>query len=302
MLTSIARIIKYSWQHLWRNKWLSAATLIIMILALIVFESLIIFGVITRTAIDILKEKIDISVYFKPATPESEILQIKKIIEGYEEVATVEYISRERALANFKERHRDDPTINQALQELEENPLSALINIKAEDPQLYEAIAQRLDNNEWRPLIQKMTYRQNQVVIDRLGKIINLGNKLGLLITIILALVAIIVTFNTVSLAIYSNRDEIGIMRLVGAPNRFITGPYMVEGIIYGVVGAVISMAIVWLVAYWGTPFVKFLLSELDLRFYFQENFWKLFGYQLIFGILLGTVSSNFAIRKYLSI
>jgi len=302
MLTSLARIIKFGWQNFWRNKWLSAATLTIVVLALVVFQSLILFSVITKTAIEILKEKIDISVYFKPATPESEILQIKKIIEGFEEVAGVEYISRERALAIFKEKHQDDPTIKQALEELEENPLSALVNIKANDPELYAPIAEKLDKNEWRPLIQKITYRQNQVVIDRLGKIINIGNKLGLIFTIVLALVAIIVTFNTVSLAIYSNRDEIGIMRLVGAPNNFITGPYMVEGIIYGVVGAIISLLILWPVVSWGGPYLKFFLSDLDIRSYFKDNLWRLFGYQLLFGILLGIVSSNFAIRKYLRI
>lgn len=302
MITSLSRIIKFGWQNFWRNKWLAAATIIIMVMSLLVFESLILFSVVTKTAIDILKEKIDISVYFKPATPEQEILNIKKIIENFEEVEIVEYISKERALAVFKEKHQDDPTIKQAIEELEENPLSALINIKAKDPQQYSVIADKLDNNEWRPLIQKVTYRQNQVVIDRLGKIIDLGNKAGLIITIVLALVAIVVTFNTVGLAIYSNRDEIGIMRLVGAPNAFITGPYMVEGIIYGIIGAVVSTLIIWGVVAWGAPYLRFFLSELDLTAYFQKNFWALFGYQLLFGILLGVISSNFAIRKYLSI
>jgi cell division transport system permease protein len=114
--------------------------------------------------------------------------------------------------------------------------------------------------------------------------------------------VAIIVTFNTVSLAIYSNRDEIGIMRLVGAPNRFISGPYMVEGIIYGVIGAAISLLLFWPAVYWGAPYLKYFVTDLDLRAYFAENAFRLIGYQAVFGIALGVVSSNFAIQKYLKI
>ena len=151
-------------------------------------------------------------------------------------------------------------------------------------------------------MIDKITYRQNQVVIERLGKIVDLSNKLGLILTVLLAITAILVTFNTVSLAIYSNREEIGVMRLVGAPNYFITGPYVIEGIIYGVLGAIISLAILWPTIYWGSPFLKFFISDLDLRVYFWNNLLKLFGYQLLFGIALGVISSEFAIRKYLKI
>lgn len=302
MTTFLARIIKYGWQNFWRGKWLSVATLIIIVLALMVFESLIVFTVITKTSLAILKDKIDISVYFKPATPEDEILKIKKAIETLPETEAVEYVSRDKALAIFKDKHQNDPTISQALNELEENPLTALINIKAKDPSQYAAIAIQLDKNDWRPLTQKITYRQNQVIIDRLSKIIDVSNRLGLIITILLALTAIIVTFNTVSLAIYSNRDEIGIMRLVGAPNHFISGPYMVEGIIYGVIGALLSLAIFWPAVYWGAPYLRYFVTDLDLRVYFFDNFWRLLGYQLLFGIALGVISSNFAIRKYLKI
>lgn len=302
MVSSLLRIIKYGWQHLWRNKWLSVATLFIIVLALIVFQALIVFSVITKTAIEVLKEKIDISVYFKTVAPEAEILKIKGALEKLPEVKEVEYISRERALENFRELNKNQETIIQALEELEENPLSALLKIKAQDPKDYNLIAARLDNNEWRPLIDKIPYRQHQLIFDRLGKIVDLGGKFGLMLTILLAIAAILITFNTVSLAIYSNREEIGIMRLVGAPNYFISGPYIIEGIIYGILGAIVSMIILWPIVYWGSPYLKFFVSDIDLRVYFWNNIFKLVGYQLLFGIALGVISSEFAIRKYLKI
>lgn len=302
MATLLSRIIRYGWQNFSRGKWLSAATLTVIVLALIVFESLIVFTVITKTSLSILREKIDISVYFKTATPESEILKIRESIEKMPETERVEYVSREKALAAFKETHMSDAAITQALAELDENPLSAVLNIKAKDPSQYAAIAERLDGNEWRPLTQKITYRENQKIIDRLGKVIDISNRLGLIITIILTFTAIVITFNTVSLAIYSNRDEIGIMRLVGAPTSLISGPYVVEGVIYGVIGAMMSLLIFWPTVYWGAPYLKYFVTDLDLRAYFLSNLFSLVGYQLLFGIALGVVSSNFAIQKYLKI
>ena len=214
----------------------------------------------------------------------------------------MEYVSREKALAIFKEAHKDDAAISQALAELNENPLSPVLNIKAKKPDQYAAIASELERDSWKPITQKITYRQNQTIIDRLSKIIDITNRVGLILTILLTLTAIVITFNTVSLAIYSNREEIGIMRLVGAPNSLISGPYMVEGIIYGILGAILSLLIFWPAIYWSAPYLKYFLADLDLRAYFFSHFFALVGYQLLFGIALGVISSNFAIQKYLKI
>ena len=302
MTTFLSRIFKYGWQNFSRGKWLSAATLVIIVLALVVFESLIVFTVITKTSLSLLQEKIDISVYFKPKTAEDEMLKVKEAIEALPETAEVEYVSRDKALAAFKEAHKDDAAITQALAELDGNPLSAVLNIKAKKPDQYATIATELERESWKPITQKITYRQNQTIIDRLSKIIDITNRVGLILTVLLTLTAIVITFNTVSLAIYSNREEIGIMRLVGAPNSLISGPYMVEGIIYGIMGAVLSLVIFWPAVYWGAPYLKYFLADLDLRSYFFSHFFSLVGYQLLFGIALGVVSSNFAIQKYLKI
>ena len=302
MATLLSRIMRYGWQSFSRGGWLSAATLTVIVLALLVFESLIVFTVITKTSLGILRDKIDISVYFKTATPEPEILKIQAALEKMPEAERVEYVSRDKALAAFQEAHKDDAAITQALDELKENPLSAVLNIKAKDPSQYATIAKSLEGNEWRPLTSKITYRENQKIIDRLGKVIDISNRLGLIITIILTLTAIVITFNTVSLAIYSNRDEIGIMRLVGAPTSLISGPYMVEGVIYGAIGAIISLVIFWPVVLWGAPYLKYFVADLDLRTYFTSHIFPLVSYQFLFGIALGVISSNFAIQKYLKI
>jgi len=302
MLTTLFRIIKYGFLGFWRNGWLSTATLSIIVLALLVFEGLIISNVLTKTALTSLQEKIDISVYFKSNTSEDDILKIKKSLESLAEVKGVEYISRDRALEIFKERHKDDPTITQSLEELKENPLLASLNIKAHNPKEYVTIADHLEKADFKVWFEKVTYAQNAIVIERLGRIIDTAEKGGLILIIFLALIAVLITFNTIRLAIYSSREEIGIMRLVGASNSFIRGPYVVEGIIYGLVAGILSVIIAAPIVYFVSPYVKIFISEMNLWTYFTSHLIGILEYQLLFGIGLGVISSVIAIRKYLRI
>ncbi len=236
MFTALSRIIKYGLLGFWRNGWLSTATLSVILIALMVFEGLIVFNILTKTALTVLQDKIDISIYFKTNTLEDEILKIKKSLESLTEVKNVEYISQDKALEIFKAKHASEQAITQSLEELQDNPLLASLNIKAYDPRQYSLIATYLDNASFKDQFEKVTYAQNSVVIERLTRIIDTAEKGVLILIVFLTAISILVTFNTIRLAIYSNREEIGIMRLVGGSNSFIRGPYVVEGIIYGLI------------------------------------------------------------------
>ena len=302
MLTAIHRLIKYGIQTFWRQRLLSIATMVVILLALLVFEGLIISGVIANTAINSIQDKIDISIYFKTAASEDEMLRIKSNLEQMIEVKSVEYVSRDEALESFRERHKDDATISQAVEELEENPLSASLNIKAEDPGKYSIIANYLNTNVSGDLAEKITYNENQVVIDRLASIIKVSRQVGLLAALFLTIVAILVAFNTILLGIYSNRDEISIMRLVGASNIYVRGPFVVMGVIYGLITAVISIALVAPIIWFAAPYVKLFIPAMDLREYFTSHFFLLVLYQMLFGIGIGVISSFIAIRRYLRV
>lgn len=302
MFTALSRIFKYGFQGFWRNGWLSTATISILIITLIVFEGLIIFRILTQTALEALQNKIDISIYFKINTGEDDILKTQKALESLPEVKSVEYISRDLALETFKAKHKADSAITQSLEELQINPLLASLNIKARNPKDYAMIASRLDSWDSKSLFDKVTYTQNATVIERLSKIIDTAERGGFVLTIFLTAVAVLVIFNTIRLAIYSSRDEIGIMRLVGASNYLIRGPYMVEGIIYGFISAVLSLILVSPAIYFISPYIKILIPEMNLWFYFISNLFMLFAYQLLFGIGLGVISSYIAVRKYLKI
>jgi cell division transport system permease protein len=300
MLTTFYRIMKYGIQKFSRNFLVSAATIIVMFLAVVVFEALILFGVIGQKAISLVEDKIDISVDFREAVPEDEILSLKTSLESLTEVKIVEYISPDEALARFKERHPSDSDIARALEEIGDNPLRASLNIKAFNPRDYSSIASYLNNDTLSVIIEAVSYNQNQLVIDRLARVMDIGRQAGFILTIILAVVASIISFNTILLSIYSSKEEIGIMRLVGASNIFIRGPYVIVGAMYGmlsaVLGALLSVPIVYLVS----PYVSVLIPEMNLWSYFAGNMFAILGYNLLFAVTIGVVSSFVVVKRYL--
>lgn len=300
MLTVIWRIIYYGFKNFWRNVGPSLATVGTMIIASSVFLGLILFNVITKEAIDLIQNKIDISVYFKTTTPEDEILNIKQSLETLPEVKNIEYVSKDKALEIFKQNHKDDETIMQAISELNTNPLVASLNIKAKDPSQYALIANYISSSRLSDFIESLSYSKNQIVIDRLVTIIHNINQAGFAITLVLALVAGLVIFNTIRLAIYSNREEIAIMRAVGASNTFVRGPYMVNGIFSGIIAALISIIIFVPLTYFVSPYLKIFIPNFNIFSYFMGNIFTLTFYQLSFAVIIGAVSSLIAIRKYL--
>lgn len=302
MATTFFRILKFGIQNFSRNALLSVTTVAILVLALLVFNGLLIFGVLANTATASLQDKIDISVYFKDSSKEDEILQLSRVLESFPEVKAVEYISQDKALTIFKDRHKDDPTISQALEELQSNPLLASLNIKAKSPSQYQTIAEYLNDANLAKIIDKVNYTETKIAIDRLATIIDTVQNAGLAATIFLALVAVLVTFNTIRLVIYSNREEIGIMRLVGAANKFIHGPYVVAGAVYGLLAGIAAILLAAPIIILAAPYANTFIPELSLSAYFFSHLPQFVIYNFAFGIVLSSVSAAIAVRRYLKI
>ena len=300
MITVISRIVQYGFKNFWRNGWLSATTVAIMVLALFVVASLYLFGVITDYATLSIQDKIDISVYFKETTSEDNILSVKQSLESQPQVKSVDYVSRDRALEIFKDKHKDDPKITQALSELNDNPLQASLNIKARKPDQYAEIADLFKNQSLGQYVDKVSYSENELAINRLTSIVNNVNRGGFIFTIALILIAGLVVFNTIRLTIYSNREEIGIMRVVGASNSLVRGPYVVEGMLDGALAAVFSLIVIAPAVYFVSHYLSILIPGLELFNYFITHIPTLLFYQLIFGVGISVVSSFIAVRRYL--
>jgi len=302
MFTTLNRIIKAGLVNFWRNGWLSTATVLIMTITLITWTSIFISNVVLTSVLNVLAEKVDISVYFNLDAKESDILALRSKLEGLKETANVDYVSAAKALEIFKNRHANDEVMLKSIKELDNNPLEASLNILAKDPTQYAAVASFLNQDQFKNIISKINYTENKVVIDRLNNIIRVLRESGLVTGLILAFIAFLVAFNTVRLAIFSSREEITVMKLVGASNWFVRGPFIVEGVLHGIIASAFSfMIIIPGIGFLGPELSNF-LPEINLVNYIGSNFWSLLLFQTLGGIILGVFSSWVAIRKYLKV
>ncbi|NQV00552.1 MAG: ABC transporter permease [Parcubacteria group bacterium] len=300
MFASLIRVTKSGGLSFWRNKWLSVATIIVMSLAIFGITNLLLVNVLIDSLITNLEDKIDISVYFNLDTSEEQILATRDSLIELSQVKSVEYISTGEALKNFKAKHQDNQVLMQSLQELETNPLEAALNIKAQVASQYESIVNFLEKEEYQKVIDKINYQENRTVIARLSSITTTIRQVGFIGLAILAILAILVTFNTIRLTIYSSRKEIKVMKLVGASNWFIRGPFVIEGAIYGIVAVLATLAVLFPLLWYLSPKITTYLPGTDLLYFFQTNFIALLLLQLLVGIVMGTVSSIIAVRRYL--
>ncbi len=288
-----------------RNGVVSWAAVLVVTITLSVITSLLLLQAVLHTSLDQIKNKVDVTIYFTVGAPEDKILALRDSLLKLPEVKDISYTSADEALRLFRERHEKDyPTI-QALDEIKDNPLGGYLNVKAKEVSQYETISNFLKSDNALVLgsasvIDKVNYYQNKLVIDRLNSIIGGAQKLGFLITLLLVVISIIITFNTIRLTIFISRDEIGVMRLVGASKMGVRGPFMVEGAMYGIIATVITMVIFWPVTAWfGRNMTDFL--GLNLYEYFMSNIFQILLITLVSGIILGVISSVLAIRKYLN-
>lgn len=303
---TIKRIIKAGFVNFWRNGSVSLSAVFVMVIALFMIGSTLLLTAFLGTALKDLQDKIDISIYVSTTAPESAILELKSQIETLSEVKKVTYISREQALETFRARHANDHRIIQALDEVGTNPLTAVLTVKAKEPGQYEGIAKFLENKsslapDALSIVSKVNYSDNKVAIDRLSRMIAGVQKLGGIITVVLVGISILITFNTIRLAIYIARDEINVMRLVGGSNEYIRGPFVVEGMIYGLVSGILTIIMLYPITYWLKNATQGFYGGIDLLNYFVANFSDIFFIIILSGIVLGAVSSYLAVRKYLT-
>jgi len=296
MLIHSKRIIKSGWKNFIRSGFTSVASILIMTITLFVITSLIFVQAALSSSLNDIREKVDVTVYFIPGADEASIKKVEESLTKLPEIKDISYTSAEEALSNFKDKHSNDYLTLQALDELNDNPLGASLNIKANDPSQYESISKYFENDN---ALDKIDYSQNKLVIDRLTSIINGAKNLGFVVSLVLIIISIIITFNTIRLIIYMSRDEISVMRLVGAGTKYVQGPFIVSGILVGICSALLSMLIFIPISIWlGNHMTDFI--GLNLYKYYKSNFLQLFIIMLGSGILLGGISSFFAISRFL--
>ncbi|HRY62596.1 MAG TPA: permease-like cell division protein FtsX [Candidatus Paceibacterota bacterium] len=305
---NIKRVSKAGFVSFLRNGMTSLSAVLVMFISLFIITSLVLSSALSSSIINMLKDKVDINVYFKSNATEEDILALKEKIELLPEVREATYVSSEESLANFKERHKDNSLILSSLDQLKDNPLGAVLSIKAKEPSQYEGIAKFLEEDgvsisaDGSGIIDKINFYQNKLVIDRLTRLISATEKVGFSISLVFALIAIIVTLNTMQLAIYTAREEISVMRLVGAGNWYIRGPFIVSGVMAGLIASVLVLVIFYPITAWVGGKTADFLAGINLLNYYTANFLQIAAITIGSGILLGAVSALLSVRRYLHI
>ena len=306
MITSIKRIVRSGFVGFWRSAFVSLSAIFVITLTLMVIGGVILFDKLLETTLVNIENKVDINVYTVPEADEVAILALKESIENLPDVREVVYVSREEALTKFRERHKDDELTIQALEELGENPLGATLSVRAREASQYESIAAYLEEKKASesadaPLIDRMNFNDNKASIEKLSDIIHTAERGSFITMIVLVVASVLIAFNTIRLTIYTSREEIGVMRLVGASNMFIRGPFVLQGVMYGIVSGVLTLLILYPVILWIGPSIL-AFFEFDIVAYFVNNFGYLFMVIVGSGVALGVMSSTLAIARYLRI
>jgi cell division transport system permease protein len=299
------RIVHSGSTNFWRNGIVSLSAVLIMFITLFIIAITLFTSALLQHTLNSLQEKVDVNINMLTTASEEQVLQLKTEIEKLPEVESVEYISRDQALENYRERHKDDERILTALNELDENPLGAALNIRAKDPKYYESIQTFLNKNQdggSNTIVENVNFAQKKQAIDRLTTIIEAGKQFGIVITVIFVILSILITLNTIRLAIFISKEEIHLMNLVGAEHGYISGPFVVTGALYGIISSIFVLLLLYPITYFIGPRIAPIFFEMNLFSYYVANFGQMFLIIFFSGIFIGAISSFLAINRYLKI
>jgi len=299
-MLSLYRIIKFSFQDIVRNIWLTIVTVTILLLALFSINTLITVRLISDNAVAAIKEKIDISLYLKPETSETEIIALKTKIAASPNIKTVLYVSKQSAIDAFRQKYQNDPTVLAALKELGRNPLSPSLTVIPKNFDESDLVINGLKTID-SPIIESRDFSDNTAILAKINDITKRVNEVGMFVISIFILISLLVVYNAIRVAIYTHRQEIEIMRLVGASNFFIYMPYLFSALVYALFSVLIIISVFY-------PFLTLLQPYLEAFFtgytinilsYFVDNFGLIFGGQFLVVLVITVLASLFAVRKY---
>ncbi len=307
MFITLKRIVKSGFKTFLRNGFLAASSVLVITIALLTVLFSFTATVLLESGVNQLENKVDVNIYFKPDASLEDVLELKKMIVNLPSVNKdkTNYMTKDDVLQEFKKRNKDNEEIKQALEFVDGNPFGEIMNIKTDSISGYKKIDSFIKSDDvfakFGNIIEFSNFEKNQKAISKLNLIVLYIKQIGWVLSLILIGVSVIVTFNTMRLIIYSYKEEISVMRLVGASKFFARGPFIVEGMIYGVISAVFALFIYWSVIRYITPIIEpFFL--LDLNQYVSLHILYIIDSLFAGGVMLGFVSTYIAVSKYLKV
>jgi cell division transport system permease protein len=301
-MTTFFRIIKFSFQNFFRNLWMSLATVSMLVLTLIVVNALVAMNVVSKAAIGAMEAKIDVSVHFKPTIEEERVQTVKVALTSLPEVKEIEYVSKEDVLKHFSEQYKNDEEVIGALKESGTNPFGAKLIIRAREIDGFPRILEALADPTFAPLIDEKNFDDRITMIERIK---NIGYRVELAIFFISMLflaIAGAIVYTTVRMSIYTHRDEISIMRLVGASTFFTRAPYYGEAIIWSILSIAIAASIIISSLGAAQPYLERFFADataINLQSFFVVNGLPIFGIEFAVVVIMTMLTARIATHRY---
>ncbi|MCD6422355.1 ABC transporter permease [bacterium] len=296
---TLFRILKFGWLNFWRNWVLSSASIIVLSIALLIISSFVAFNFLLQRTIAGINQKVDLVVYFKEKVPEEDILDLKEELESWGEVKEVEYISKEKAYEKWVSRVQDERL--KRIITRQNNPLPRSLEIRLFEADATSKVVDFLSSEELKDKLSKIRY--NRLIVDKIVSYSKAVKKVGLILSLIFGLIAVYVVLNTLRLAVYARRNEIEIMKLVGASPGYIVFPFVVEGVMFGILGGLIAFVLALLSTKYALSLIvpREILQEVS-AFLGQYSFspLKLLALQVGVGVLIGVFCSVIGVKRYL--
>jgi len=278
-------------------------TILILILMLLSINTLIIINILTDEAVKSVKDQIDVSIYFAHDASQIQIDEVKSYVDSFPEVVEIEYLTEDEVLAQFREQYKDNTEIIASLEELDENPLGPTMIVTTREPKDYEKVIAALVVPEYENIIEAKTFGDTEKAIERIHIITTQVERFTIAISILFAIIAFLIIFNTIRIAIYTHRMEISIKKLVGANNWFVRGPYLIEALVFSFLSVLITYGLVILALHLLDPYITIVFGEANiLTNYYNSSILSLLGIQFLAVLFLTVFSSLLAMRKHLRV
>lgn len=303
-MISFFRAIRFAFQNIWRNFWLSVITVTMLVLTLLSVNMLLVVDFVASRAAQYVEDRIEVSVYFKAGTPQEKAMNAVSYLRNLSQVRDVETVTADEALVRFKNRHAGEDAILRSIQEIGRNPFGPTLIIRANSAADFPFILEALDHPRFSQDIREKDFSNYTEIIKRIQSMTDKIRLFGLGLCIIFLTIATLIIFNTVRMGIFIHREEIGIMKLVGATDWFVRAPFLIEIILYSAFATAIVAAIT-------LPSIAALDPRINLFFsgssagiasYFQKNGWMIFIGEFIGLTLINLLSTYVAMRRHLRV
>lgn len=303
-MRTAARIIKFSLQSIWRNAWLSFVTFTIFVLTLLTVNAVLFLNLVADGTIKAIEDEVQVAVYFNPGTSTDMEGSVREYLLSLPQVKTVDAVTAEETLENFRVTHEGNDTILAALEEVGGNPFGNSILISAHNPEDFSYILEAVKRDEFTDAIKDTDYNNYQTAITKITTIAENVRVGGFVLAGFFAFVSVLIIFNSIRVAVYVHRDEIGIMKLVGAHDWFVRGPFLLEALLLTFAAtATIAGAVLLAARTLSGPIANYFGGvNVDVWGYFAENWLLVFGGQFAILALLALFTTSFAMRKHLRV